>query len=131
MTEPQKQKIIDEVLSQFDFERVHAIIKWKELGGPIRVETIDELRYQAKNLLSDALDHTDRDTWWIRRGCLMAMYDEKWGLSLFCVPFSSRLCQAEMFLIKRDGELKPEENAELQNEIIRLRAKLRDFGCEL
>lgn len=106
MTEPQKQKIIDEVLSEFDFERVHVIMKWKELGGPIRVRTIKELRALARNILNDALDHTDRDVWWIRRGCLMAIYDKDWGINLLCVPFNSRLRQAEIFLIERDGELK-------------------------
>jgi hypothetical protein len=52
-------KIIDEILDEFDFERVHQTMKalnwtWVDTDG---VPTIGDLRRQARELLQDLLKH--------------------------------------------------------------------------
>ena len=52
-------KIIDEILDEFDFERVHQTMKalnwtWHDTDG---VPTIGDLRRQARTLLQELLKH--------------------------------------------------------------------------
>jgi hypothetical protein len=103
MTEAQKQKIIDEVLSEMDFEKVFAIMTLCRRWRSNRIKTVDELRAHAQYLLSETLEHTDRDTWWIRSGFFFVLYDHNHGITLQYVPFMSRVSIPEIREIESAG----------------------------
>lgn len=110
MTEPQKQKIIDEVLSEFDFERVHAIRTLCRKYRDDCDKTIKELRASAEMLLRLVLEHTDREVWWAYSGGFFCYYDHNHGICLQYVTARSRISRTEIRQIEIDDKLKPEEN---------------------
>ena len=91
MTEAQKQKIIDEVLSDFDFKRVYAIRTLCRKFRSNYDRTVEELRASAEKLLRMVLDHIDRGVWWAASGEFFVFYDRNWGITLQYIPFMSRV----------------------------------------
>ena len=91
MTDEQKQKMIDKVMHDFDFEKVHALMlvmdwTWAGHGTP----TEDNLRKKADKLLNKVMEYTDRECWWAMTGGLLAYFDQKNGLHLAFIPERSR-----------------------------------------
>jgi hypothetical protein len=103
MTEAQKQMIIDEVLSDFDFKRVQAIRTLCRKFRSNYDRTVEELRASAEKLLRMVLDHTDRKVWWAASGGFFVFYDHNWGITLQYVPFTSNVSIPEIREIESAG----------------------------
>jgi hypothetical protein len=91
MTDEEKSQLIDEVINGFDFEKARkaATIRRKEQN----VQSIERMKASAREYLQKALEHQDREFWWIggmHHGGLCACYDNKWGLSLNYIAVASR-----------------------------------------
>ena len=93
MTDEDKNKLVDEVMQGFDFEKVRSLVYIE--GNPLRVRlTIDEMKETAERILRMALEHQDREFWWaggMHRGGLCACYDDKWGLSLNYIAVAKKV----------------------------------------
>ena len=92
MTQEEKNKIIETIIDDFDFEKA-AVFYRMDKKFP---QTIDELKNTAKRLLNYALDRTDRDCWWGGNGFfgyngLCVTWDNKRGLTLCYVLTSSSM----------------------------------------
>ena len=91
MTDEQKQKMIDKVIHDFDFEKVRAlmlVMDWTWAGHGVPSE--QKLLEKARKLCEKVMDHDDRESWWATTGGLLAYFDQKNGLSLAFVPERSR-----------------------------------------
>lgn len=91
MTDEEKIQLIDEVINEFDFAKAReaATIRRKEKA----VQSIEGMKALAREYLQKALEHQDREFWWIggmHNGGLCACYDDKWGLSLNYIAVASR-----------------------------------------
>ena len=91
MTDEEKNQLIDEVINEFDFVKARkaATIRRKEQN----VQSIEGMKALAREYLQKALEHQDREFWWIggmHLGGLCACYDNKWGLSLNYIAVASR-----------------------------------------
>ena len=81
MTDEEKNKLIDEVIKDFDFEKVRSIMYLTKKDIHV-VPSIVELKADARKYLCMALEHQDREFWWaggMHRGGLCACYDDKFG----------------------------------------------------
>lgn len=86
MTEEQKEKMIDKVIHDFDFEKVRAlmlVMNWKWAHG---VPTEQKLWDKARQLCEKVMEHSGRECWWAAAGGLLAYFDQKNGLRLAFVP---------------------------------------------
>lgn len=93
MSKEEKDKLVEEVMKGFDFERAYSIIYLTKMHS-LEPPTIKELKERAERYLRIALDHQDREFWWIggmTHGGLCACWDDKWGLSLIYVGGVSRV----------------------------------------
>jgi len=78
MTEEQKQNIIDEILEEFDFDRVYRVmvmLDWRwclpvgertfeydHIQGNMRTPTLDELKNSAARILRDVMKSAEKNT---------------------------------------------------------------------
>lgn len=100
MTDEYKDKLIAKVMDGFDFEQVYCIEYLREMKSE-KWQTIDKLKETAEKFLRMALEHQDREFWWVggmHHGGLCACYDKKWGLSL------SYIAVAKKVRINQDNE---------------------------
>ena len=92
MTEEEKDKLVEEVMNGFDFQKAHSIMY---LTNKYYVPSLAGLQEQARKKLRMALDHQDREFWWAGglngRGGLCACYDDIWGLSLNYIVVANRV----------------------------------------
>jgi hypothetical protein len=98
MSDEQKQEIIEKVLSEFNFEKVHCMMylmgwNWHHYGN---VPTKAALKKTARKLLTMVLEHTDRQCWWASRGGLCAFWDDVNGVGLCFIPVYTRLRKSEL-----------------------------------
>ena len=58
---PELEKMADDIMESFDFQKVHAVmrlVEWKwSCNGELRVPTLDEIRAQARRLLDRVVYH--------------------------------------------------------------------------
>lgn len=84
MTQQEKDKVMEQVLNDFDFVKVACLRMLTNPEEPYLAE-LARLRSSAEKLLRMALDHEDEDFWWaggIGHGGFCAWWDKKRGLSL-------------------------------------------------
>lgn len=98
MSDEQKEAIIEKVLNDFNFEKVHCIMYltgwcWHDYG---HVPGATALRNTARKLLTKVLEHTDREYWWASTGGLYAYYDDKNGVGLYFIPTESKIRKSEL-----------------------------------
>ena len=96
MTTKEKNKIIQDILEGFDFEKVHSImeyINWGQIfdNGKTHIPSVDELKKTARKVLGLALKHDGDDFWWAGTGGLYATIDKKRGVSLIFIPTKIRV----------------------------------------
>ena len=92
MSDQEKDELVAEVIEGFDFEKVRSLVYVE--GNPYNVAlTIYEMKKTAEKFLRMALEHQDREFWWVggmHRGGLCACYDDQWGLSLNYIAVANR-----------------------------------------
>lgn len=91
MTDEQKQKMIDKVIHDFDFEKVRAlmlVMDWTWAGHGVPTE--QNLWDKARKLCEKVMEHDDRECWWATTGGLLAYFDQKNGLHLAFIPERAR-----------------------------------------
>ena len=69
MTDEQKQKMIDKVIHDFDFEKVRAlmlVMDWTWAGHGVPTE--QKLWDKARKLCEKVMEHDDRECWWATTG---------------------------------------------------------------
>ena len=94
MTDEEKDKLVAEVMQGFDFKKVWSIM-YLNKKFMSDVPTVDELKEKAEKFLRMALEHQDREFWWVGGlngyGGLCACYDDRWGLSLNYIAVAHRI----------------------------------------
>lgn len=88
--EERKRELIAEVMNKFDFELVaswQCAVKGKK-GLP---QLIEDMKLEAERLLRYALEHDERESWWIYGEGLLAYIDESGRLALLFNPVRSRI----------------------------------------
>lgn len=93
MTDKEKQELIDGVIGEFDFVKAHMIDAMIHKNEP-NIRSIGKMKETARKQLQKALEHQDREFWWIggmHHGGLCACYDSTWGLSLNYIIVASRV----------------------------------------
>ena len=91
MTDEQKQKMIDKVIHDFDFEKVRALMLVMDWTWPGHgVPTEQKLWDKARKLCEKVMEHDDRECWWATTGGLLAYFDQKNGLYLAFIPERAR-----------------------------------------
>lgn len=101
MIQEEKDKLVNEVMQGFDFDKARSIMYLKN-NYMRKVPSIDDLKKQAEKNLRLALEHQDREFWWaggMHHGGICACYDDKWGLSL------NYIAVAHKVRISKDKEL--------------------------
>lgn len=93
MTEEEKNKLVDEVIEDFDFDKARSIMYLTKKDIHV-VPSIVELKADARKYLCMALEHQDREFWWaggMHRVGICACYDDKWGLSLNYIAVANKV----------------------------------------
>jgi len=93
MTDEEKDKLVEEVMNGFDFQKAYSIV-YLTIQNIELLPTMEQFKQRAEKFLRMALEHQDREFWWaggMHRGGLCACYDNKWGLSLNYIAVAKKV----------------------------------------
>ena len=93
MNDEEKDKLVEEVMNGFDFQKAYSIV-YLTIQDIELLPTMEQFKQRAEKFLRMALEHQDREFWWaggMHRGGLCACYDSKWGLSLNYIAVSKKV----------------------------------------
>jgi len=93
MNDEEKDKLVEEVMNGFDFQKAYSIV-YLTIQDIELLPTIEQFKQRAEKFLRMALEHQDREFWWaggMHRGGLCACYDSKWGLSLNYIAVAKKV----------------------------------------
>jgi hypothetical protein len=93
MTDEEKDKLVEEVMNGFDFQKAYSIV-YLTIQDIELLPTMEQFKQRAEKFLRMALEHQDREFWWaggMHRGGLCACYDNKWGLSLNYIAVAKKV----------------------------------------
>ena len=93
MNDEEKDKLVEEVMNGFDFQKAYSIV-YLTIQNIELLPTMEQFKQRAEKFLRMALEHQDREFWWaggMHRGGLCACYDSKWGLSLNYIAVAKKV----------------------------------------
>jgi hypothetical protein len=93
MTDEEKDKLVEEVINGFDFQKAYSIV-YLTIQDIELLPTMEQFKQRSEKFLRMALEHQDREFWWaggMHRGGLCACYDNKWGLSLNYIAVAKKV----------------------------------------